>query len=225
MELASVVPWGRSFDEYLEMFELSQGDQNKLILGCGDGPASFNAEATDRGWRVTSCDPVYQFQADEIRRRIEDVYPEIMAKMQQGADNYIWESLGSVEQLGEVRMKAMSRFLSDFDVGYQQGRYVSASLPSLPFPDSAFDLALCSHYLFLYSDHIDGAAHLQAMREMCRVATEVRVFPVVSLDGEVSKHLDQVMTVLSTDGINVSLQPVSYRFQKGATEMLVAKSV
>ncbi len=225
MELANVVPWGRSFDEYREMFGLSQGDLNNRILGCGDGPASFNVEATDLGHHVTSCDPVYQFQADEIRRRIEDVYPEIMAKMQQGADNYIWESLGSVERLGEVRMKAMSRFLSDFDAGCRQGRYVSASLPTLPFPDSEFDLALCSHYLFLYSDHVDGFAHLASMRELCRVASEVRVFPVVSLDGETSKHLDQVMTALSANGIDVSLQPVSYRFQKGATEMLVAKSV
>ncbi|MDH0442504.1 class I SAM-dependent methyltransferase [Stutzerimonas stutzeri] len=225
MELTNVVPWGRSFEEYQAMFGLSEGDLSKSILGCGDGPASFNVEATDLGCQVTSCDPVYEFQADEIRRRIDDVYPEIMAKMRQGADSYIWHSLSSVDQLGEVRMNAMSRFLSDFDEGCRQGRYVSASLPSLPFPDSEFDLALCSHYLFLYSDHVDGATHLKSMRELCRVATEVRVFPVVSLDGEVSKHLDQVMTALSADGIDVSLQPVSYRFQKGATEMLVANSV
>jgi len=63
------------------------------------------------------------------------------------------------------------------------------------------------------------------MQELCRVASEVRVFPVISLDGKTSKHLDSVMTALSADGIAVSLQPVSYRFQKGATEMLVAKSV
>ena len=207
------------------MFGLSEGDLSKRILGCGDGPASFNVEATDRGFQVTSCDPVYQFRADEIRRRIDDVYPEIMTKMRQGVGNYIWDSLSSVEHLGEVRMKAMSRFLSDFDAGCRQGRYVSASLPSLPFSDSEFDLAVCSHYLFLYSDHVDGAAHLDSMRELCRVASEVRVFPVVSLDGEASKHLDQVMTTLSANGIDVSLQPVSYRFQKGATEMLVAKSV
>jgi len=225
LELTSVVPWGRSFDEYQAMFGLSEGDLSKRILGCGDGPASFNVEATDRGCQVTSCDPVYQFQADEIRRRIDEVYPQIIAKMRQGAGNYIWESLSSVEQLGEVRMKAMSRFLSDFEAGCSQRRYVSASLPSLPFSDSEFDLALCSHYLFLYSDHVDGAAHLESMRELCRVASEVRVFPVVSLDGAVSKHLDQVMTALSANGVDVSLQPVSYRFQKGATEMLVAKCV
>ena len=225
MKLANVVPWGRCFEEYQAMFGLSENDLNKRILGCGDGPASFNVEAAGRGCQVISCDPVYEFQVDEIRRRIDEVYPEIMTKMRQGADKYIWETLSSVEHLGEIRMNAMSRFLADFEAGCQQGRYVSASLPSLPFSDSEFDLALCSHYLFLYSDHVDGATHFASMRELCRVATEVRVFPVVSLDGEVSKHLDQVMTALSADGIDVSLQPVSYRFQKGATEMLVANSV
>ena len=220
-----MVPWGRSFEEYQAMFGLSEDDLKKRILGCGDGPASFNAEATKRGSKVTSCDPVYQFESKEIRRRIDEVYTEIMAKMTQGADGYIWDSLGSVEELGKVRMTAMSNFLSDFDAGRRQGRYVPASLPSLPFPDYEFDLALCSHYLFLYSDQVDEGAHLVLMRELCRVASEVRVFPVISLNGETSRHLDSVMTELSKDGIDVSLQAVSYRFQKGATEMLVAKSV
>ncbi|MFL1456370.1 SAM-dependent methyltransferase [Marinobacter sp. GN3S48] len=207
------------------MFGLSEDDLKKRILGCGDGPASFNVEATKRGSQITSCDPVYQFETKEIRRRIDEVYPDIMAKMKQGAESYIWDSLGSVEELGKVRMKAMSNFLSDFDTGRRQGRYVPASLPSLPFPDSGFDLALCSHYLFLYSDHVDEVAHLASMRELCRVASEVRVFPVVSLDGAASKHLDSLMKALSADGTDVSLQAVSYRFQKGATEMLVAKTV
>ena len=220
-----MVPWGRSFEEYQAMFALSEDDLKKRILGCGDGPASFNAEATKRGSKVTSCDPVYQFESKEIRRRIDEVYTKIMAKMKQGADGYIWDSLGSVEELGKVRMTAMSNFLSDFDAGRRQGRYVPASLPSLPFPDYEFDLALCSHYLFLYSDQVDEGAHLASMRELCRVASEVRVFPVISLNGETSRHLDSVMTELSKDGIDVSLQAVSYRFQKGATEMLVAKSV
>ena len=220
-----MVPWGRSFEEYQAMFALSEDDLKKRILGCGDGPASFNAEATKRGSKVTSCDPVYQFESKEIRRRIDEVYTEIMAKMTQGADSYIWDSLGSVEELGKVRMTAMSNFLSDFDAGRRQGRYVPASLPSLPFSDYEFDLALCSHYLFLYSDQVDEGAHLASMRELCRVASEVRVFPVISLNGETSRHLDSVMTELSKDGIDVSLQAVSYRFQKGATEMLVAKSV
>ncbi|MAD80187.1 MAG: SAM-dependent methyltransferase, partial [Planctomycetaceae bacterium] len=32
-----------------------------------DGPASFNAELTARGGSIVSCDPIYEFTADEIR--------------------------------------------------------------------------------------------------------------------------------------------------------------
>lgn len=205
------------------MFELSDADLSRRILGCGDGPASFNAEGTDLGCSITSVDPVYRFNMKEIRRRIDEIYPEIMSKLESGASDFVWDSLGSVKQLGNVRMEAMSKFLSDFDVGYGEGRYVPASLPSLPFADTEFDLALCSHYLFLYSDHVDRLAHLASMQELCRVAREVRVFPVVSLNGTRSEHLDSVMTELSAAGVDVSLQKVGYRFQKGATEMLVAK--
>lgn len=42
VKLDSVVPWGRSYEEYVRMFSLSEEDIRKLILGCGDGPASFN---------------------------------------------------------------------------------------------------------------------------------------------------------------------------------------
>ncbi|MFO7787421.1 MAG: SAM-dependent methyltransferase [Halospina sp.] len=223
MELDHVVPWGRSFAEYQRMFNLVPADLDKQILGCGDGPASFNATLTARGGRVVSCDPVFRFSAEAIRRRVDAVYPEIMAKVRASASNYLWDELGTVEQLGEVRMAAMTAFLSDFPEGCGQGRYRDAALPDLPFEDSAFDLALCSHYLFLYSDHLDAEGHLQGMRELCRVAKEVRVFPLVALDGNRSRHLDAVMAALADEGIRVALEPVDYRFQKGATEMLVAK--
>ncbi|WP_298452609.1 hypothetical protein [uncultured Marinobacter sp.] len=133
MKLTNVVPWGRSFEEYQAMFELSDDDLNKKILGCGDGPASFNVDATERGSQVASCDPVYQFQVGEIRRRIDEVYPEIMTKVRQDADKYIWESLSSVEHLGGVRMNAMSKFLADFEAGCQQGRYAEWRPKSVSF--------------------------------------------------------------------------------------------
>ena len=72
--LEQVVPWGRSFDEYRRMFTLSDGDLDLRILGCGDGPASFNAEATRGGATVVSCDPIYQWEADHIRERIAATY-------------------------------------------------------------------------------------------------------------------------------------------------------
>ena len=41
--LATVVPWGRTFDEYRRMFALTNADAAGGVLGCADGPASFNA--------------------------------------------------------------------------------------------------------------------------------------------------------------------------------------
>jgi hypothetical protein len=46
MKLDEVIPWGRSFDEYRRMFALTGDDLAEAVPGCGDGPASFNAEAT-----------------------------------------------------------------------------------------------------------------------------------------------------------------------------------
>ncbi|ENO8571916.1 SAM-dependent methyltransferase, partial [Vibrio parahaemolyticus] len=46
MKLEDVVPWGRTLKEYELMFNILEEDKEKRILGCGDGPASFNAELT-----------------------------------------------------------------------------------------------------------------------------------------------------------------------------------
>jgi hypothetical protein len=74
--LDRVVPWGRSFDEYRRMFALTDADLTSSIVGCADGPASFNAEATARGHSVISCDPIYRFSTAEAgtlcRRRAAD---------------------------------------------------------------------------------------------------------------------------------------------------------
>ena len=75
--LDHVVPWGRSFDEYRAMFGLSEADLDLRVLGCGDGPASFNAVATRRGATVVSCDPIYRWSAAEIQSRIEGTHTEV----------------------------------------------------------------------------------------------------------------------------------------------------
>ncbi|WP_375056083.1 class I SAM-dependent methyltransferase [Zobellella sp. DQSA1] len=172
-----------------------------------------------------SVDPVYQFTGEQILKRIDEVYPQIMAQLERNTEKYIWGSIKDVEDLRKVRMNAMQQFLSYYDQGLEAGRYVYASLPSLPFEDHQFDLALCSHFLFLYSDHFDLEQHIQGMRELCRVAAEVRVYPLISLDGTPSKHLPVVMEALAADGIESLTQPVDYQFQKGATQMLVAHAV
>jgi len=225
VELKNVVPWGRSLLEYQDIFSLTETDLNKTILGCGDGPASFNAELTALGGNVISIDPTYQFDTPSLQGRIAEVYDEIIPQMHANKEKYIWENIPSVEALGKIRMDAMSIFISDYDNGKKSGRYIHDSLPKLSFEDKQFDLALCSHYLFLYSDHVNLEQHIASIKELCRVAKEVRIYPLLSLNGEISPHLKVVISELNEINLITSFVDVNYQFQKGATQMLVVKSV
>jgi hypothetical protein len=60
------------------MFDLAPQDLDGRILDCAAGPASFNAEATQMGYRVTSCDPIYRFTAEEISNRIDETYHTVV---------------------------------------------------------------------------------------------------------------------------------------------------
>ena len=218
--LEQVVPWGRSFDEYRAMFALSDADLEGRLLGCGDGPASFNAVATRRGARVISCDPIYRWSAAEIQSRIEDTYAEVIEQTRRNSHEFVWDAIRSVDELGRVRMAAMREFLGDYPSGSQEGRYIEASLPSLPFHDGQFDLAVCSHLLFLYSSQLGEALHSAAVLELCRVAQEVRVFPLLALGGARSPFVETCAGLLRSAGCEVSIERVPYEFQRGGNEML-----
>ncbi len=198
--LKEIVPWGRSFEEYVQMFALSEADLQKRILGCGDGPASFNARLTQAGGTVVSIDPIYGFKPEEIQGRIDEVCPEILKQLSENAESYIWTSIQSPEDLGRIRMEAMQEFLADFPEGKQSRRYIEGEMPTLPFPDGHFDLALSSHFLLLYSDHLSAEFHEHAVREMMRVAAEVRIFPILSLDGTQSPHLQPMRQLAQSKG-------------------------
>lgn len=219
MKLQHIIPWGRSFYEYRDMFALTDTDLKKSILGCGDGPASFNAELTSAGGIVTSVDPIYQFNAEDLKLRIANAYNDIIPLMHCNKDQYVWRTFPSVEALGQHRMKTMGRFICDYPLG-RGHRYLTMALPNLDFNDHTFELALCSHYLFLYSDQIDLKMHVAAIAELCRVAKEVRIYPLVTTDGFSSPHLEQVIAQFQQQDYYVSLSPVCYEFQKGATQML-----
>ncbi|MCP4537943.1 MAG: SAM-dependent methyltransferase [Chloroflexi bacterium] len=218
--LDKIVPWGRSFKEYAGIFDLTETELGLDILGCGDGPASFNAEMHQRGCRVLSCDPIYQFTSQQIERRIAETYDLVLEQTQQNVDAFIWTAIGSLEELGCVRMSAMQRFLADYEQGKKEGRYLAASLPQLPFQERRFGLALCSHFLFLYSNRLSLDFHRAAIEEMCRVAAEVRIFPLLDLEGNVSPHLDAVVQELRQTGHSVEIRRVPYEFQRGGNEMM-----
>jgi len=158
------------------MFALTNQDLEGTILGCGDGPASFNAEGTRRGFTIVSCDPLYRFDGAAIRTQIESTYEQIMEQMRRNMSDCVWTTIPSLDALRHTRLRAIQTFLSDYDRGKAQRRYIDAELPTLPFDTASFDLAVCSHLLFLYSMQLTNDFHRAAelsSRTFCTFAREV----------------------------------------------------
>jgi hypothetical protein len=214
------VPWGRSFEEYRSMFHLSSEDLRRRILGCADGPASFNAAMFRQGHRIISCDPLYDLDAGQITQRIHDTYEDVIGQTRRNQDKFVWDAIQSPEELGRIRQAAMNEFLGDYEMGKKDGRYVTAELPALPFAPHSFDMALCSHFLFLYSDSLSLAFHQQAVDELCRVAQEVRIFPLLNYNAEPSPYVTPILEHLAGAGRAVSIEKVPYEFQRGGNQMI-----
>jgi hypothetical protein len=196
------------------MFTLTGCDLAGRTLGCGDGPASFNAEATSAGHAVVSCDPIYAFSADDIRQRVEACYDDVISQANRHPEWFVWDFFHDPNELGRHRLAAMDRFLGDFERGKREGRYVAASLPALPFADAEFGLALVSQLLFLYTEQLDLATHTASIFELLRVANEVRIFPLVRLDRRWSPHVEPVRRSLEAAGYAVEIVATAYEFQR-----------
>jgi hypothetical protein len=222
LEYKEIVPWGRNYDEYVRMFDLREQDLQMRILGCGDGPASFNCESHRLGGKTVSVDPLYQYTAGVIRQRIRETYSDVLRQTKANRDKFRWDVIPTVEELGRIRMKAMNVFLADYMAPGRDGRYIAGALPSLPFNDQQFDIALSSHFLFLYSDHLSEAFHQAAIREMLRVSREARIFPVLDMTGQRSHYVSKIINFFQE--YELEIRRVNYEFQRGGNEVLIMKN-
>lgn len=170
IHLQSVVPFGRSLDEYVKMFNLTNFDKTRSILSVADGPASFNAEATQQNMQVTSIDPIYQFNAAEIYSRFNAVLDNIIEQIRTTPKDWVWSYHCSPDDLRRSRVQTIQRFIQDYAAGKRAKRYIYGHLPRLEAEDKTFDLTLCSHFLFLYSDHYNFQFHLNSIRKCCVLA-------------------------------------------------------
>jgi SAM-dependent methyltransferase len=222
LDLQHVIPFGRSKAEYELMFNLTPDDLNKTIVGVGDGTASFNAEMAAQGNFVTSVDPLYEFSATAIAQQFNAVVDRIFTQIEQTPDDWVWSYHSSPQHLLQTRTQVLQTFAADYDLGKPQGRYITGSLPELPFPDRTFDLALSSYLLFVYTEQFSLDFHIAAIREMCRIAHKVRIFPLVMANRhERSPFIEPVRQALEAEGIGSTLFKTPYELQKGGNVGIV----
>ena len=202
------------------MFALTLNDLSKDVLDCGGGPASFTAEASAGGYWAVSADPIYFYSGADIRARFETTADSMLAQVRATPADWRWIYHRGPDDLLANRRAALERFLADYAGGLRQGRYVAGELPSLPFESGSFGVAVCSHLLFLYSEMLSADFHVRSVRELCRVASEVRVFPLLTLSGKPSLHVEVVRSAVAADGWGSEVVRVGYELQRGGDQML-----
>lgn len=223
LELDRVIFIGRTFDEYMKMFGLNEQDlQGEKVLDCPAGACSFTAHAHSLGMDVTACDMAYTHSMQSLREKGSDDVEYAMKGVAKARDKYRWDYFKDVEDLREHRLTALTECTNHMETFPE--RYVPAMLPALPFADQQFDLTLSAHFLFMYSDRLDQDFHLKTIKELLRVTKkELRIFPLVDLEGERYAHLDQVKATLTERGYSVSEVRTTYEFHSNAHTMLVIK--
>jgi hypothetical protein len=213
-----VLVTSRSFAEYVAFFALDPDRLPRRVLDCSAGTSGFVAGARAHGSDAVAVDPAYRQALDDLAETGRAGAVGGASMVADYRDRFSFDWYGSPERQRELRASALDDFLDDRR--RQPGRYLAAELPQLPFADGSFDLALCSHLLFTWANVFDQAWHESALREMARVAIEVRVFPLVHQgSGEPVAFLGALRERLT--GLDTRVVTVPYAFQVGADEMLL----
>ncbi len=225
LDLERIIFIGRTFEEYLDMFLLSAEEiKGKKILDCPAGACSFTAVGSKIGLDVTACDIAYDHSYEDLKNKgLQDI-EHAMVHMEKAKNNYKWDYFHDIEGLKNHRLSALND--CTHDMREFSNRYIPVALPTLPFQNAEFDITLSAHFLFMYADRLDYQFHIETLIELLRVSKEeVRIFPLVDLEGKRYEHLDKLINFLVNCGCIVEEVKVRYEFQINANSMLRIKKL
>ncbi len=228
LKLDNIIFTGRTYEEYVRMFNLTADDVATLMFFvCPGGASSFPAVAHQRGGHVVAGDIVYGSSLADLEHRGRSSLEAIRGGMGGARAGYHWDAFGDVDGLIRIRAEALDAFLADYEQGLGEGRYIPCSLPSVPLGEGAVDMVLSDHLLFTYPQFFDKAFHVESLESMVRVARrEVRIFPLIgSATSLRPQYFDEVMDSLRALGCEAAVETVAYHFQQGANEMLRIRKV
>ncbi|MDI9819386.1 MULTISPECIES: hypothetical protein [unclassified Legionella] len=218
--MRKLVLWGHHMDEYQEMFDLAGIGKTASILEYGCGPSAVNVELTGQSRRIVSCDPLFNLDKATLYSKVELVFADMVNKITRDQEKFDFSLYGSLDTLISKRRDGMEQFFKDYIEGKKEKRYCGINSYVLPFSDFSFDYALSSHYLFADLDDQDVEFHLEVIRELARVAKEVRIFPLIDRHEKPSPFLGPVLLGLQEENFGIEVKEVAYHLQPSGNAML-----
>lgn len=217
MKKACIPALVHSLADYRSMFDLDEAAMQRRIIDYPAGISAFNAEMVAAGYRkVVSVDPYYHLSPMDMIKHVDFVIQELSEKADHFEAHLQGHGEQAIENILNVWNQYAQEFLADYSVGKQEGRYRAGSLPRLPFADDEFELALCSDMIFREVKFSSEAIVL----ELCRVANEVRIFPLLNQEGEIATQLGPVVLSLQQLNLGVEIKAVPYTLLAKSNAML-----
>jgi hypothetical protein len=223
MELVQLMMWGNSFDDYCHIFDLKNDSLPRSILDCSNVPSSFNAEVIQHNTlniKVVSCSQAYRDTFDALSKHSTQMLEKIDTSIKNHASKIEWKQYPSKDNFKNSRTVSVETFLKDYKSGLSQRRYIPvSSLTKLPFKDNEFDMVLCCASLF-NTDESTLESCLEIIKELCRVANEARIYPLLDNHGNNSTLLGPVALALQASNYGLEIRHVNYDFIRGGNAML-----
>ena len=207
------------------MFRLDDATlRGARILDAASGVSSFCAEANAQGYQVTATDRIYTLTPDEVEQKCSSDLDDMLVKLSGVTDNYVWDYFPDMDALKAQRESAYRAFVADYRQ-YSHERYIPTEYPVSGFTDGQFDLALVSHFLFLYDEQLNYNFHRRTLLELLRIAREVRLFPLVNLRTERASAVTQMLADPVFAPYSISIERVDYEFIRNSSEVMIIRHV
>lgn len=220
MATPEVIPgWIHGLEEYEQMFDLQAEDYQKSILDFPGSISSFNADVHQHAKQVVSGDAIYGMDDTAINAYAKQLIQLNRDHLTAHADDILQHGERALEAIFSMWDANAQRFLADYQTGKQQQRYQQVLMPDLPYDNHQFQLALCSDYVFNRHAQNDCRPE-QVVAELCRVAEEVRIFPLLAENGEISEWLGPLMLDLQQRNHGIEIRQVAFENLKGGNAML-----
>ena len=211
--------WIYNLADYRQMFDLSDRDLNRSLLDFPGGISSFNAEMNALGHSVISGDDLYDLSPEVMIEQAEVIFREDEAHLRVHLDQVTAHDEEAIADLLARWQQSKKTFLEDYEIGKKEARYQIMHLPTLPLEFHQFQLLLCSAALF-HTEVIETQSPEELLGELCRVAEEIRVFPLLNEKGLISDAIAPLMMDVQQKNFGVELKEVVYEQQKGGNAML-----
>lgn len=221
--ISNELKWIYNLADYKQMFDLTELDLTKKILDFPGGVSSFNADMFLLNRRVISGDEHYSLSQPEMEKYAWQQLQINENYLRQHTERLKSQDDAFIQQIFDTWRRNIQTFLNDYSLGIDQKRYQAMALPSFHFADLEFELALCRDLFFhtqMKQKHNHAYKPQDLITELCRVAHEVRVFPLQDESGEISKDLGPIIMLFQQNNFGVEVREVNYELQKGSNAML-----